>query len=96
MIEPDAYLRDPLAPPAESERLDAEDLLREALMLGLRTSRGVDLADVRERTGLDLLEARRAPIARRMELGDLVVEDGHLRVPRSRWLSLDAIVVDLF
>lgn len=96
VIEPDAYLRDPLAPPAESERLDAEDLLREALMLGLRTSRGVDLADVRERTGLDLLEARRAPIARRMELGDLVVEDGHLRVPRSRWLSLDAIVVDLF
>jgi putative oxygen-independent coproporphyrinogen III oxidase len=96
VVAPDAYLEDPLGAPAELETLGAEELLREALMLGLRTSVGVDVADVRARTGLDVLTARARPIARRLERGELVVENGRLRVPHERWLSLDAIVLDLF
>ena len=96
VIAPEAYITDPLAQPAELETLTPEDLLREALMLGLRTSEGVDLDDVRARTGLDLLAERRDAIVRRLERGELALEGPRLTVPRERWLSLDAIVLDLF
>lgn len=78
------------------ELLAPADRVREALMLGLRTHEGVDLAGVRAATGVDPVTGRETAIARRIERGDLTREDDRLRVPRSRWLSLDAIVADLF
>src|SRR5690606_9650778 len=95
-IAPDVYLGDPLSAPAETEVLGPEDLLREALMLGLRTSEGVDLRDVRARTGLEVREERATALERRIARGDLTLDGDRLRVPRDRWLSLDAIVLDLF
>lgn len=78
------------------EPLDGQDLIREALMLGLRTAEGVDLTRLRERTGLDPRLGRERAIARRIERGDLVVEADRMRVPQRRWLLLDGIVADLF
>jgi putative oxygen-independent coproporphyrinogen III oxidase len=78
------------------EALSAEDLIREALMLGLRTAEGVDLASLRERTGVDPLAGRARSIERRLARGDLVREGEWLRVPHRRWLMLDGIVADLF
>lgn len=78
------------------ETLSPEDRVREALMLGLRTRRGVSIDAVRDATGLDLREGREAAIARRTTRGELTIEGDVMHVPREKWLSLDAIVTDLF
>jgi len=80
----------------ESEDLDPETIVREALMLGLRTSEGVDLRSAAERSGVDPREGRAAAIERRVSQGDLVDEGDRLCVPEARWLHLDSIVADLF
>jgi oxygen-independent coproporphyrinogen-3 oxidase len=80
----------------ETEALSPEDRIREALMLGLRTREGVDLARLRARTGLDPLAGRERAIERRRARGDVVLEGDVLRVPPQRWLLLDGIVADLF
>ena len=78
------------------EALDGDALIREALMLGLRTCEGVDLAALHARTGLDPLASRARAVTRRVARGDLVREGDHLRVPHHRWLLLDGIVADVF
>ncbi len=78
------------------EELSPEDVVREALMLGLRTREGVDLAALEARTGIDARHGREDAIARRSARGELVVEGEHLRVPPAHWLALDAIVTDVF
>lgn len=91
---PERYLAG--APPVFEERLSPDDRVREALMLGLRTREGTSLGGVRAATGRDPLEGRAEALERRTAAGDVVIEDGFLRVPPSRWLLLDSIVADLF
>lgn len=81
---------------AEREPLSALDRAHERIMLGLRTARGVDLDAMQRELSIDLLVLRAAPIEKRRARGELVIEDGHLRIPHAHWLKLDAIVVDLF
>lgn len=81
---------------AERETLVAADRIREALMLGLRTREGLDLAALAVRTGVDPRANRAAALARRLTTGDLVLDGEVLRVPYARWLFLDGIVADLF
>lgn len=78
------------------EQLTGDDLVKEALMLGLRTREGVDLARLAARTGIDPLAARTRALERRLARGDLSLDAGVLRVPPHRWLMLDGIVADLF
>lgn len=80
----------------EREHLGPSEIIREALMLGLRTAEGVDLAATRARAGRDPLDGRERALERRCATGDVVVEGERLRVPRSRWLHLDAVIADLF
>lgn len=82
--------------PIERETLDAGARIREALMLGLRTSEGVDLARLGARTGRDPRTGRERALARSLERGNLELNGDVLRVPRARWLHLDSIVADLF
>jgi coproporphyrinogen III oxidase-like Fe-S oxidoreductase len=81
---------------SESENLDGEALVREALLLGLRTEIGVNLASTEARAARDPLQGRKRAVERALERGNIVMQDGHLRVPKSRWLHLDSIVTDLF
>lgn len=81
---------------SESEQLDGEALVREALLLGLRTEEGVNLARTAQRAGIDPLRGRERALERARSRGNIVLADGHLRVPKARWLHLDAIVTDLF
>lgn len=78
------------------ETLSAEDLLREALMLGLRTRNGVNAMELQERLGLQLAEIRQAALQRRTARNDVVFENNILHIPQQRWLQLDSIVVDFF
>jgi oxygen-independent coproporphyrinogen-3 oxidase len=81
---------------AFTEDLGPTELIREALMLGLRTQRGVDLADVERRSGRDPRDGRMGAITRRVESGDLIDDGASLRVPPDRFRFLDGIVADLF
>jgi oxygen-independent coproporphyrinogen-3 oxidase len=96
--KPERYLASPdLATlEAESETLDAQAIIREGLMLGLRTSEGVDLAELERRTGVDPREGREREIARLLDQGRLTLQNEKLRVPHASWLQLDGIVTDLF
>ncbi len=81
---------------AEREPLERDDRARERLMLGLRTSEGVDLDRLRDELGVDLHRSRAAALAKRSARGELSIEGSRLRVPRRHWLGLDGIVLDLF
>ena len=94
--EPDGmrYLEAPRE--ESSEHLGPDELVRESFMLGLRTAEGIDLEATARRAATDPLAGRERALERRLAAGDLVREGPRLRVPSSRWLSLDSIVVDLF
>jgi putative oxygen-independent coproporphyrinogen III oxidase len=81
---------------SESETLDGAALVREAIMLGLRTEEGVNLERTAARAGVDPLKGRRSALDLALARGNVVLEHGHLRVPQARWLHLDSIVADLF
>ena len=74
-------------PIAGSEELSAEDLAFEAVMLGIRTLDGIDLARFRERYGVDLLERNAALVERLTRDGLLRMETGRL-VPTLEGLAI--------
>jgi putative oxygen-independent coproporphyrinogen III oxidase len=78
------------------EQLDAQALIREALMLGLRMEAGVDLGALGARVGVDARAGRQAALKRRIARGDVIAEAERIWVPRERWIMLDGIVADLF
>jgi len=80
----------------EVEELGPDEIIREALMLGLRTVDGMNLAATERRAGQSPREGREDEIARAIERGNLVQDGDWLRVPMNRWLKLDGIVRDLF
>jgi len=79
-----------------NEDLSPQDLIREALMLGLRTQEGVNLDITERRAGVEVIRGRESSWERRVKSGDLVVANQVATVPRHRWLHLDSIVADLF
>jgi oxygen-independent coproporphyrinogen-3 oxidase len=80
----------------EREELDAQAIVREGLMLGLRTTEGVNLRELEARAGVDPKRGRERALAKGLEQGRLTVDGERLRVPRGHWLQLDGIVTDLF
>jgi oxygen-independent coproporphyrinogen-3 oxidase len=92
---PQRYLRQESLD-AETEKLGPDEIIREALMLGLRTVDGMNLAETERRAGRKPEIGREREIERAIERGNLVQEGNQLRVPVERWLKLDGIVRDLF
>lgn len=83
-------------PPGETEALDPETRVREALLLGMRTVEGTDLARVREQTGIDPRKGRESALEREVRKGNVTDDGGVWRIPRARWLLADDIVSRLF
>jgi len=81
---------------AEVEELGPEEIIREALMLGLRTVDGMNLSETETRAGRDPQAGREREIEGAIETGNLEQVGDWLRVPQGRWLKLDGIVRDLF
>ncbi|MGB5695750.1 MAG: radical SAM family heme chaperone HemW [Polyangiales bacterium] len=94
-VNPQRYLIEPTLQ-AEVEELGPAEIIRESLMLGLRTIDGMDLVATERRAGRDPREGREQEIDRAIERGNLMRVGDSLRVPRDRWLKLDGIVRDLF
>jgi oxygen-independent coproporphyrinogen-3 oxidase len=95
---PEHYLVHSGTPGVEifEEALGPQDLLRERLMLGLRTSDGMDLAAARAAIDVDPLQGRERALAQALERGDVIHQADTLRIPHARWLHLDSIVARLF
>ena len=74
------------------ELLGPKDMAAEALLLGLRTTAGIDLDALRARYGVDLLAANEALVARLVDEGRVVVradpEAGHRLVPTLSGLAI--------
>ena len=68
--------------PGQSERLEGERRVGEAIMLALRTARGVDLAGFRARYGIDVLEHYAAAVAEYSQAGLLQSDDRTMRLTK--------------
>jgi oxygen-independent coproporphyrinogen-3 oxidase len=80
-----------------SEALDAEALLRERIMLGLRVRGGLDLARAGDDLGVAPWTKERERAASKLALrGRLVREGDVLSIPRPAWLFADDTAARLF
>lgn len=82
-----------ITPVADSEHLSDEQLRFEALFLGLRTQRGIDLAEFKRRYGQDLLVDKRE-ILRKLAKDNLVqIRDGFLIPTRAGMAVADSLAL---
>jgi oxygen-independent coproporphyrinogen-3 oxidase len=89
-ILPDKYVQSAHDPTMEREDLDAEALLRERIMLGLRVREGLDLAAAGDDLGIDAMTKERTrTIDALVSRGRLSIEGTRLRIPPKAWLFAD-------
>ncbi len=84
-------LREGCAPVAGSEVLDREALYSEALLLGFRTRRGIDLNEIRRRFGRDLLSEHAQVLERFSREGLITIENDFLRPTRAGMSVADGL-----
>ena len=83
-----AYMDDP-ASVREYEILDDEQLILEKIMLGLRTSEGLDAGFIDKHCDADA-------VTRALQSGNLVcLDDGNIRIPENRFFISDGIIADI-
>jgi len=80
-----------IPPIAETEILTGEQLLLEALYLGLRTREGIDLEAFARRHGLDLPDERGALLRILQDEGLVTIREGRLRPTRSGLAVSDSL-----
>ncbi|MDZ7706224.1 MAG: radical SAM family heme chaperone HemW [Trueperaceae bacterium] len=80
----------------ERVTVDGPDFVLDMLMTGLRTARGVDLATLRARTGIDVAGHYQALIDEMVGRGRLVVEGSSLRATDAGLLQLNGILRRFF
>jgi oxygen-independent coproporphyrinogen-3 oxidase len=98
-VSPERYLADPAPSTDGREALDAETLLRERIMLGLRTRDGVDLdeaADELRCASRGWTEERERAAAWLLERGRIVRGQARVRIPPDAWLWTDDTAARLF
>ncbi|SFJ08909.1 oxygen-independent coproporphyrinogen-3 oxidase [Kaistella treverensis] len=80
----------------ETEILSEKDQYNEILMIGLRTSWGVDLNFLEEKISAELFEYFTKVTAEKLQSGLLEISENHLRIPQKNWFLADGIASDLF
>jgi oxygen-independent coproporphyrinogen-3 oxidase len=89
-ILPDKYVQNAHDPTMERETLDAEALLRERIMLGLRVREGFDLAAAGDDLGIDAMTRdRRRTIETLVSRDRLAMTGTRLTIPPRAWLFAD-------
>jgi len=79
-------------PRAEIVSLRPDDLVKEALVAGLRLARGIDVLEFKKRFGTDLFSRYKNELADLARDGFLVQEGQSLRIPADRLLVSNAIL----
>jgi len=82
------------SPISETENLTPEERAREAVMVGLRLVRGIDVEVFRERFGFDLLGLGGDAAQRFLDRGWLELAGGSLRLTRSGRCFADTVVAE--
>ncbi|MDX2055336.1 MAG: radical SAM family heme chaperone HemW [Polyangiaceae bacterium] len=78
------------------ETVDASTALAERILLGLRLRRGLQLEKAAEELGTEPYPPSRARAVKKLTArGQLIQEDGWLRIPPSAWLFADGIISEL-
>jgi oxygen-independent coproporphyrinogen-3 oxidase len=78
------------------EELDAETVLRERLMLGLRLAEGIDIAAAARALQIDPWnEPRKKAADRLIARGRLEMSGARLRIPKESWLFADGTIAEL-
>ncbi len=80
-------------PVASSETLTEEELRLEALFLGLRTKKGIHLADFQKLHGCDLLQEKAAMISALEKEGLVEIENGCLQPTRAGLAVADSLAL---
>nr|WP_321513423.1 radical SAM family heme chaperone HemW [uncultured Pseudodesulfovibrio sp.] len=91
MDEYDAYVRGDMVG-NDFEELTEKDLLAEMIMLSLRTSRGLDLKDFRERIGYDLVKRHEQLISALHRENLVRINQGKLRLTKNGMLVSNVII----
>jgi oxygen-independent coproporphyrinogen-3 oxidase len=78
-------------PISGSEALESEQLRMEALFLGLRTKRGIDLGQYRGRYGYDLAKEKGLVLKQWEKTGLIEIKDGFIRPTRSGMAVADSL-----
>ena len=81
-------------PLAEKEQLTREQMMMEAIYLGLRTSQGIDSGDFQRRFGIDFLETFRQTIAEFEKDGLMEVSQNHCGLTPKGMVLLDGITAE--
>ena len=81
--------------PLSEEHLNDEQLLTEAVMLGMRTARGVDLEAIAIRFGKETLQRLLANAQPYIDDLHLIINNNHISLNRSAIFISDTIIVDL-
>ena len=79
-------------PAGESESIDAEEHITDALFMGLRTRAGVDLARLSQTSGLNVAERYAAPLRRQLAAGLLIQDGDTLRATEQGWWVLNKVL----
>jgi oxygen-independent coproporphyrinogen III oxidase len=82
--------------PRTTETLQPHDRFNEALLLGLRTARGIDLSFIRNQFGIDLSEKYKAFISGLLAEGKAIADDNCLRLTDRGMWSADGIAGEMF
>lgn len=82
--------------PKETEILSKKDQFNEMIMIGLRTTWGVDLSALKEKFSDKILEHFQNESRLKLEKGILITENNHLKIPEKHWFMADGIASDLF
>ncbi|MGL1861143.1 MAG: radical SAM family heme chaperone HemW [Pseudodesulfovibrio sp.] len=91
MDEYDAYVRGGLVG-QDHENLTDDDLLKETVMLSLRTSKGLDLKDFKRRAGFDLMHRKKQLITALHREKLVRISHGFLRLTKNGMLVSNVII----
>ena len=88
-------VREGRSPVGDSEQLSPEERAREALVLGLRRTAGIDRAAFQTATGFDVASLTAGRIARYVADGLVDQTETALRLTRAGRFVADSVIVDL-
>lgn len=80
----------------QTEILSEKDRFNEMIMIGLRTSRGVDLDKMSQNFSSEITVVFHQEIQSKLQSGILKIEDNYLKIPEQHWFLADGIASDLF
>lgn len=82
--------------PQEVEILSEKEQFNEMLMIGLRTTWGVSLLNLKSRFSSELIEKFEVEMKHKLNEGLLVIDQDYLKIPEKHWFLADGIASDLF